>query len=80
MLLWHKHWVAGILLLLPVPHQLAHDVNRNRENDSAVVLRRYAVQCLKITELKGEDRTHSLGLAPGTNQQKAPEGLQDCPQ
>ena len=78
LLLLHEHGV-GILLLWPV-HQLAHDVNGDREYDGAVVLGRYAVQCLKISELKREDGTHFLGLAPRINQQKAPAGLRDCPQ
>ena len=60
LLLRHEHREL-LLLLLGSVHQLAHDVDRDREDDGAVVLGRYAVQCLKITELKRKDGTHSLG-------------------
>ena len=52
-----KLLLLELLLLLVAAgglHKGGHDVNRYREDNGAIVLRRYAIQSLKISELKRE--------------------------
>ena len=44
--------VLGLLGLSKVAHQLVHDVYGDREDDSAVVLCRDAVESLQVAELE----------------------------
>jgi hypothetical protein len=50
-----KLLLLELLLLLVVAgglHEAGHDVNRHREDNGAIVLRRYTIQSLKISQLK----------------------------
>ena len=49
---WSVRQAWGGSLSRPTPHHVGYDVDWNREDDGAILLRRYIVQRLKISKLK----------------------------
>ena len=64
-----------LLFLGGVSHQMCHNINRDREDDRAVVFCRNAVQGLQIAQLSRNKDEVIIEEA----EDNEPEARQDCP-
>ena len=71
---WSR-WEEMLLFLGGVSHQMRHNINRDREDDRAVVFCRNAVQGLQIAQLSRNKDEVMIEEA----EDNKPEERQDCP-